>query len=123
MQYLLYLQQFQTIVCCECEYGVTKNGLRLHFERHHKMIPLKERRELENYVQNFDVLEVKNVPTPSQEVGIIEGLKVHKGFVCTHKECNHLHTTLESMKKHCQKKHEWFESKGTGYILTNTNII
>ena len=96
-QYLLYLQQFQTIICRECEYGITKKGVRLHFLRHHQEIALKERQELDDYVKNFDAREVKDVKSPSKEVIAIEGLKIHEGFIYTFEECNHLRFILKSI--------------------------
>jgi hypothetical protein len=115
-QHLLYLQQFQTIICRQCQYGITKDGVRLHFERHHQAIALKRRRELENYAKEFDVCEAKDVNSPSKEIKAIEGLKIHEGFVCRFNGCNHSCVKLKSIQKHCQIKHDWTASKGTRHI-------
>lgn len=111
-QYILYLQLFETIICRECQYGITKDGIRLHFSRHHQMIPLKQRRELENYVLNFHVTDIKNVVTPIKEVNAVQGLKIHEGFMCTWKDCGHLRGTVPSIILHCVEEHGWIKSKG-----------
>jgi Orsellinic acid/F9775 biosynthesis cluster protein D len=112
-QYVFYLEQFQSIVCRECQYGITKGGLRRHFERRHNSIPVKQRRDLETYIKQFDLREVKETQDPLNEVNPIEGLKIHEGYMCTVQGCHHLRTTLMSIQKHCQSKHGWTESKGT----------
>jgi len=114
--HLLYLAQFQTMVCRACEHGLTKHGLRLHFERHHGEISLKERRELENYVKDFHIAETEDVQSPLTKVGIINGLKIHQGFICTSEGCGHLRTTLKSIKEHCRGEHGWTLSKGMCHI-------
>ena len=106
-QYLLYLSEFETVVCRECKYGITKDGVRLHFRRHHKEVSLRKRQTLEIYAQTLNVRETRNVSTPMEQVTAIGGLMIHKGFKCTSVNCDHLCTTVESMKKHCGDKHSW----------------
>ena len=114
--HLLYLPSFQTIVCQTCEHGITKRGIRLHLERHHMDISLKERRELENYADDFHIAETTEVQSPLTTVEIIKGLKLHEGFICTSEGCSHLCTTLKSMKQHCWSEHGWTLSKGVCHI-------
>jgi hypothetical protein len=111
--YILYLEPFQTIVCRECQFGITKGGLRLHFRRHHKSIPIKVRRELENHVENFSIADLKDISVPMTEVNMIEGLKVQEGWICTSKGCGMLYASLIGMMIHCRKAHKWVKSKGT----------
>lgn len=116
-QSLLYLEQFRTIICRECQYGITKGGIRLHFRRHHRDIPLEQRRELESYAQTFDITETKDVQHPTEEINVIEGLRIYEnGLMCVWSGCNHLRSTLTSMKQHCFEEHGWIESKGMLYV-------
>ena len=121
-QYILYLQSLQTIVCQLCHFGIAKGGIRLHFERHHKSIPINERRALEEYIKQFNVCEIKSVERPSREITAIEGLKIHEGFICMWENCSHLRTTPTSMKQHCFEVHGWIKSKGVSVSCQNSLI-
>ena len=118
-QHLLYLPQFQSIVCRVCNYALRKDSIRRHFERYHKDIPLKQRRELEDYVKDFDIREIKEIQNPWTEVPEVIGLKVHEGFMCMFEGCHHLRTTLMSIQKHCQREHGWTKSQGIHHVDTN----
>jgi Orsellinic acid/F9775 biosynthesis cluster protein D len=115
LQYVLYLDEFKVVICRQCEYGITKGGIRLHFERHHTSIPVKDRRALENHLLSLQIAEVKDVKAPVTAVEFIKGLKIHEGYMCAAEGCHHLRTTLVSIKKHCQSEHRWTASKGTYY--------
>src|SRR5436305_6797425 len=104
-QYLLYLSEFETVVCRECKYEIIKDGVHLHFQRHHKEVSLRKRQTLKIYAQTLNVRETRNVSTLMKQVTAIKDLMIHKEFKYTSVNCDHLCTTMKSMKKHCDDKH------------------
>jgi hypothetical protein len=116
-QLLIYLPQFHVIVCRECQYAINKRGVNKHFRRLYQHIDIRVRNQLNDYVQKFDVWEVEQVETPTEEVEIIKGLKVLAGFICTVEGCNNKRTTLKSITEHCRDKHGWIKSNGNIYLF------
>ena len=117
-RYLSYIAEYHVLICLSCRHCISKTGLRLHFQRRHRDLPLRVRRELEDHVENLDVWRKTEVSHPSQTIPAIEGLKVQEGFICSYDErCNHLTSTDRSMMEHCRSVHSWIVSKGRGRLF------
>jgi Orsellinic acid/F9775 biosynthesis cluster protein D len=79
----------------------------------HGDIDLRVRKQLTEYVKDLEIDETRDVRTPIREIMVVEGLKVHHGFICTVGSCGHLRTTVASIQQHCREKHAWIEQRGT----------
>ena len=99
-QHIIYLAEFKAIVCRQCQYGISKDGLRKHFFREHEQLRLNVRKELEKYVETLDLLEPPKVQVPMREIKPIEELKIQEGFICTVGQCTYLAGTPRSIEEH-----------------------
>ena len=112
-QYIAYNDQFHIMICHLCEYGIPKNGIGLHYRRHHKDLSLQTRKELVLYANNFDLVE--NIEYPDEIIPPITGIKIDKGMVCSNQSCNYACILQSSMEKHCQLQHDWVSTDGNKY--------
>src|SRR5262245_47850768 len=115
-QYLLYSNEFHTIICRECQYGIVKGNIQRHFRRFHKNIELHIRRQFMDYVKNLEIWDQNDIQIPNEEIVAVGSLKVYQGFICTVENCGHLRTTLTSIQQHCWEKHFWTEQKGNLFL-------
>jgi Orsellinic acid/F9775 biosynthesis cluster protein D len=82
-QYMQYEPQLRVVICRLCPEGVSKNGVALHYRRHHRDLPLRIRQELVEYANTFVRSETENIQYPSTIIARIEDLEVHeKGVRC-----------------------------------------
>jgi len=105
------------MICQLCPDGVPKNGVALHYRRHHKhQLKLGIRKDLVKYANNFDLCEEDDFKSPNMIIPRIEELAVHEGLRCLYDNCNYACIKPGMMKKHCQGAHKWVKSKGTAVI-------
>jgi Orsellinic acid/F9775 biosynthesis cluster protein D len=110
-----YEPQLRVMICRLCPEGVSKNGVALHYRRHHRDLPLRIRQELVEYANRFnDRCETENIQYPSTIIARIEDLEVHEnGVRCLYDNCNEAFPLPSSMEIHCGEKHGWIKSKGS----------
>src|SRR5271155_590102 len=66
-QYLLYLDEYQALICkiCECAINKTIDGTIKHFNRQHgKIIPLRERKLLSTFASELPVVSPEQLKMP-----------------------------------------------------------
>jgi Orsellinic acid/F9775 biosynthesis cluster protein D len=111
-QYIKYVPQLRVMLCCLCKEGITKNGIAWHYREHHKDVPLRERKGVVKYSNNFDVCTRKEFEYPTTTISRIEDIIVENGLQCLYNNCNHACIRVESMITHCKVDHGWVASKG-----------
>jgi uncharacterized C2H2 Zn-finger protein len=108
--YVLYLSEFNALICRTCQHGLTREGVARHFQRHHKSISNRIRKQLSSFASSLRVSNVDEIIFPSVEIEAIDGLDVIDGFAC--QECGWLYGTLKSIQKHCRARHGWVQANG-----------
>ena len=109
-QYVTYNDQFHIMICRLCEHGIPKNGVGLHYRRHHKDLTLQTRKELVLHAKNFDLVE--NIEYSNEIIPPIDGIKIEKGMVCSNQLCNYACLLQSSMEEHCKLQHNWISTNG-----------
>ena len=108
--FVTYVEEFKVLICRACRHGLVATGVKKHFQRHHKCIPIEVRKRIVEFVAELDAKKPEEVEVPTVEVAAIEGLDVVKGFEC--EECHVLYGRVRSMEEHCKTRHGWQRSKG-----------
>jgi hypothetical protein len=80
--YLQYNTKFKVLICLNCQYCLTPDGVQNHFRRVHQSIPIDVRKGLVDYSKGVLIAKTTETQTPSIEIEAIEGLKIIKGVVC-----------------------------------------
>jgi hypothetical protein len=80
--YVLYLAEFNVLICCTCQHGLTRGGVSRHFQRHHKWISNSIRKRLSSFASGLRVVNMDEIILPLVEIDAIEGLDVIEGFAC-----------------------------------------
>ena len=117
--YLLYVREFEALICRSCQYALTPRGVARHLQRSHRSIPIHIRKDIVKFSDQFTAKEPEEIQSPNTEIEAIDGLKVIDGFAC--ESCNALYGSLLSMKVHCQRTHGWTESKGNNFCTSELN--
>jgi Orsellinic acid/F9775 biosynthesis cluster protein D len=107
--YVTYDEGLETLICRSCQYGLNPNGVRRHYRRCHKELPLKIRNKIIEWCDMLVARPLKDVQIPTREVDAIDGLKVFDGFMC--ETCGALCGTPLSIRYHCRTSHDWTVSK------------
>jgi hypothetical protein len=84
--FVTYVEEFKVLICRACRHGLVATGVKKHFQRHHKCIPIEVRKRIVEFVAELDAKKPEEVEVPTVEVAAIEGLDVVKGFEC--EECH-----------------------------------
>lgn len=114
-QYLIYMPTKKILVCGSCQYGLQPKGVERHLRRSHKEIPLAVRNTLVTYSKTLILEKPSMTANPTDIVLGFDCLELIEGHRCL--TCGELHSTSESMKKHCNQKHEWTERQGYPVIV------
>jgi Orsellinic acid/F9775 biosynthesis cluster protein D len=122
-QYIKYEARLYVMICRLCKTAITKNGIAWHYREHHKNLPLRTRKELVKYSNNFDLRETNELQYPSMIIPYIEELEVMEGLRCSYDGCNYACIEPNSMKQHCRPCHDWTASKGIISIYMTLMII
>jgi hypothetical protein len=105
---LRYLPDHKVIVCISCSYCIQSNGIELHFQRLHKLVPLKIRKQWVQHVKETmdieHVLKPDEVIIPVRTSGPVPELQLVHGFEC--RQCEHVCGKLVSAELH-GRTHGW----------------
>jgi hypothetical protein len=112
--YLWYNAEYKVLICLNCQYCLTPDGIENHFWRVHQSIPIDVRKGLVEYSKGVMIAKATETHTPSIEIEAIEGLKVIKGVVCD--SCGTGFGSVTTMENHCWKMHDWRKWKGLYHI-------
>jgi hypothetical protein len=72
--YVLYLSEFNALICRTCQHGLTRDGVARHFQRHHKSISNGIRKQLSSFASGLTVSNIDEIIFPSIEIDAIDGL-------------------------------------------------
>jgi hypothetical protein len=118
--YVLYLLEFNALICRTCQHGLTREGVARHFQRHHKSILTGVRKQLSSFASGLKVSNIDEIIFPLVEIDAIDGLDVIDGFAC--QECAGLYGTLKSIQKHCRERHGWVKANGIDLTAGSTDL-
>jgi superfamily II DNA helicase RecQ len=120
MNSFTYLAEYQIVVCKECRYGVTGDGINLHLKgkKHGDVLP-EERKRIREQVCRIPGLiksetELKDFRFPAVTSPAIPELLPPRtdGMRC--KSCLFVCRDRSGMQKHCRDKHQWINPQLKG---------
>jgi Orsellinic acid/F9775 biosynthesis cluster protein D len=117
--YLIYVPEFEALICRGCEHGLTRECMTRHFQRLHKSVSTSVRKRLNDFMSGLRVSSAEDIKLPLMEIEAMDGLEVINGFECQY--CGGLYGTLRSMQNHCRDRHEWVKSRGMELRLNCTD--
>ena len=75
-----YVEEFKVLICRTCRHGLVATGVKKHFQRYHKRIPIEVRNRIVKFVAELDTKKPEEVEAPTVEVAVIKGLTtLHSG--------------------------------------------
>jgi hypothetical protein len=100
-----YLQEYQALVCRECEYVVQPSQLPTHRREVHKDKQINVHM-VDKAIQGIMVKMAHELKDPPPFSPAIPQLKIWKGFTCNILHCHYSCTTEYTIKKHSRKIHQ-----------------
>ena len=116
--YISYRAEYNVLICRACKRCISpiNDGIRRHFMRKHKRVPLKTRNEIIEYSESLRLVNPDEVAVPQAEIEVVEDLEVFTGWICQESDdCRECCTTEGSMEKHCRAAHNWTVFKGQSW--------
>jgi hypothetical protein len=71
--FVRYVEDFKVLICRTCRHGLVATGVKKHFQRYHKCIPIEVRKRIVEFVAELDIKKPEEVELPIVEVAAIEG--------------------------------------------------
>jgi hypothetical protein len=115
-EYLIYLQEYQLLICITCKHTLSSSGIPRHLQIFHKIIPNPIRQKLIEYASTLLLKDESTVRVPTEAIPAIPYLATPiEGFRCT--ICTSIFSRTEKgIRKHCQRAHGWLTAHGIYYL-------
>ena len=100
---LIYLPDFQVLVCRKCQFAIQPSAISNHLKRH--QIYRENRKRLLDTISQLQLHDPQDVPLPDSGSPAIPTLPVYNGYTCLLDSCGYNCASLKRMQSHVSATH------------------
>ena len=109
--YIVYNSEYNVLICKQHECAISAEFLTRHFRTEHE-ISLELRQEILTYASQYTPTKPTDLVYTRDRITPIPYLRIIHGFQCDYDQCDTIHGTLGTIKKHCRVNHQWQAKDG-----------